>query len=180
VIRVLTRFPRAVVTRADRALPTGRPRAALATVVVLLALGACAGFAVLGLSTMDTLRTEQAGGQAVTAVRDLTPKLLDYDYRTIDADIARARAVTTGDYWSQNSLADTLKPAVVSQQASTKTVVRAAGVAHAGPDRVEVLVFLNQTTSGKNLSAPRVDSRVARVSVAYVDGRWLLAGFEPL
>ncbi|TDV55351.1 hypothetical protein [Actinophytocola oryzae] len=162
------------------ALPTGRARAVLAGVVAVLAVGAAGGVGVLGVSTLDTVRTEQAARDAVAAVLDLTPKLLDFDYRTIDADVVRAKSVTTGEYWAQNALTETLKPAVVEMQATTTTVVRAAGVADAQPDRVVVLVFVNQTTTGKNLSAPRVDSRVARVTAARVEDRWLLAGFEPL
>ncbi|KAA9163657.1 hypothetical protein FPZ12_009160 [Amycolatopsis acidicola] len=173
-------FPRAVVTRGDRALPKGKPRIVLAAFAVVLALAGAGAVTVLTLSTLDTTRSEQAGKDAVAAALDLTPKLLDYDYKTIDADLARAQSVTTGDYWAQNGLAGTLKPAVVAQEASTHTVVQAAGVADAQPDRVVVLAFLNQTTTGKNLSAPRVDSRVAKVTVARVDGRWLLAAFEPL
>lgn len=180
MIGALIRLPRRVVARADRVLPGGWLRVLLAVVTVVLGLGCAAGVTVLTLSTVDELQTEQAGRDAVPAVLDLTPKLLDFDYRTIDADIARAKSVTTGDYWTQNALTDTLKPAVVSEQATTKTVVQSAGVADAQPNRVVVLVFLNQTTSGKNLTAPRVDSRVARVTAARTDGKWLLAGFEPL
>lgn len=180
MIGVLTRFPRAMFTRADHVLPIGRLRVLLTAVTAVLALGSAAGVTVLTLSTVDTMRAEQAGQQATSAVLDLTPKLLNFDYRTIDADIARAQSVTTGEYWVQNGLADTLKPVVVAQEASTQTVVQAAGVADAQPDRVVVLVFLNQTTSGNNLPAPRVDSRVARVTAARADGTWLLAGFEPL
>lgn len=180
MIGAVKRFSRRVVSRADRLLPGGRLRGLVAAVTVLLALGCAAGVTVLMVSTVDEIRAEQAGRDAVPAVLELTPKLLDFDYRTIDADIARAKSVTTGDYWAQNALADTLKPAVVSEQATTKTVVQGAGVADARPDRVVVLVFLNQTTSGKNLTAPRVDSRVARVTATKTGGIWLLAGFEPL
>jgi Mce-associated membrane protein len=180
MIGALVRFPGAVVARADRALPGGRIRGLLAVVSAMLALGGAAGVTVLAVPTVDRMRAEEAGREAVPAVQDLTPKLLNFDYRTIDADIARAKSVTTGEYWAQNALADTLRPAVVAQQATTRTVVQAAGVADTRPDRVVVLVFLNQTTTGKDLSAPRVDSRVARMTAAKVAGQWLLAGFEPL
>lgn len=180
VIGALARKSRAVVDGADRGLPAGRPRLLLAGVAVLVALASVAVATMFTFWTVDSVRTDQASQDAMAAVVSLTPKLLDYDYRTIDADIARAQSVTTGDYWSQNPLAQTLKPAVTEQQASTRTVVRAAGVTDAQPDRVVVLVFLTQTTTGKGLPAPRVDSRVARVTAQLVAGRWLLAGFEPL
>jgi Mce-associated membrane protein len=180
MIAALSRPFRAAVARADRMLPSGRLRLLLPILTVLVALGCAAGTTVLALTTADTLHAERAGPEATAAVLDLTPKLLNYDYRTIDADLARAQSVTTGDYWAQNGLADSLKPVVVAEGASTQTVVQAAGVAEAEPDRVVVVVFLNQTTSGNNLPAPRVDSRVARVTAARVDGTWLLAGFEPV
>lgn len=169
-----------VLGRADRIVPSGRPRTVLAAVAVVLVLGFATATGLLASWTMSTVDAEGSGAQAMAAALDLTPKLLNYDYRTIDADIARAKSVTTGDYWAQNGLADTLKPAVVAQEASTQTVVRAAGTADARPGHVVVLVFVNQTTTGKGLSAPRVDSRVARVTIDRVDGKWLLAGFEPL
>jgi Mce-associated membrane protein len=167
-------------SRADRMLPDGRPRILLAVLAVVLAVSAAGAVTVLGFSTAEAVGKERAGQEATAAVLDLTPKLLNFDYKTIDADMARAQSVTTGDYWTQNALGQTLKPAVIEQQASTTTVVRAGGVADAQPDKVVVLVFLNQTTTGKGLSAPRVDSRAARVTAARVDGTWLLAGFEPL
>lgn len=155
-------------------------RITLAAVAVLLALASATALALLSLSTVDSVRTDDARGPSMAAVQSLTPKLLDYGYQTIDKDIARAQSVTTGDYWAQNALAQTLKPAVVEEQATTTTVVKAAGVAEAQPDRVVVLVFLTQTTTGKGLTAPRVDSRIARVTAQRVNGRWLLAGFEPM
>jgi Mce-associated membrane protein len=164
----------------DRALPPGRPRILLAVLAGMLAIAAVGAVTVLVFSTVDAVRKDQAGREATAAVLDLAPKLLNYNYRTIDEDMARAQSVTTGEYWAQNGLGQTLKQAVIEQQASTNTVVRAGGVADAQPDRVVVLVFLNQTTTGKGLSAPRVDSRAARVTTARVDGTWLLAGFEPL
>ncbi|GAA5148893.1 hypothetical protein GCM10023321_11860 [Pseudonocardia eucalypti] len=180
MIRALGRLAGAVVTGADRALPPGLPRVLLAAATALLAVGGAVGLTVLTFSTADALRGESAGRQAVSAALDLTPKLLNFDYRTLDTDLERARSAATGDYWARSALAETIRPVVVEQRASMRTVVREAGVAEAGPDRVVVLLFLNQTTSGKNLIAPRVDSRVARVTAVRVDGRWLLAGFEPV
>ena len=176
----LGRLPAAVVNRADRGLPAGRPRIVLAALLVLCALAGAGVVTRLAFATADAVRSGDAGPAAMAAVVKLTPQLLDYDYKTINADIARAQSVTTGDYWAQNSLAQTLTPAVVQQQAGTTTVVDSAGVSDAQPDRVVVLVFLTQTTTGKGLQSPRVDSRVARVTAQLVQGRWLIAGFEPI
>ncbi|HWC80467.1 MAG TPA: hypothetical protein VG756_10935 [Pseudonocardiaceae bacterium] len=180
MIGALRRAPGAVVGGADHNLPVGKARLLLTVVVLVVALGGAAMVAKLATSTADTIRADDAGPAAMAAVVKLTPQLLDYDYQTIKTDIARAQSVTTGDYWAQNSLAQTLTPAVVQQQASTKTVVESAGVADAQPDRVVVLVFLTQTTTGKTLQAPRVDSRVARVTADLVNGRWLIGEFDPI
>lgn len=176
----LRRLPRAAVGRADRVLPGGRARVLLAIVAVLLALGSLAGVAVLAFSTADSVRREQAGQEALAAVRDLTPKFLNFNHQSIDADIARSRSVTTDEYWSRNTLGKQFKQAIMAQKASTKTVLRAAGVADAEPGRVDVLVFLDQTTEGKDLPEPRVDPRVARVTATNVDGTWRIAGFTSL
>lgn len=140
-----------------------------------------AGATILTVRTVETVRAEQASAQALAAAQDLIPKLLNFDHKTIDADIARSRSVTTGEFWSQNAmLGQTLKPTVTQGQASTQTVVRGAGVVRSKPDQVVVLTVLNQTTSGNNLSAPQVNGRSARVTLVAADGRWLIAGFEPL
>ncbi|MBE9373315.1 hypothetical protein IQ251_02535 [Saccharopolyspora sp. HNM0983] len=180
LIRTGARLPRRAIDRADRSLPSGRSRSLLAAFTALLAAGAVVATSALTFSAVDAVRTERAKREAVPSVQELTPRLLNFDFRTIDADLDRAKSVTTGDYWGQNELGDTLKPAVLAEEASTRTVVRSAGVERARPDRVVVLVYLNQTTEGKSLSAPRVDSRVARVTAAKTGDRWLLAAFEPL
>jgi Mce-associated membrane protein len=175
------RPPRALLGWTDRRLPSGRGRVLLAICAVGVALLSSAGAAFLAVRAVETIRAEQAGPSALAAAQDLTPKLLNFDYKTIDADLARSHSVTTGEFWSQNSmLGPVLKPTVVQEQASTQTVVRGAGVVSAAPDKVVTLLLLNQTTNGKNLSAPQVSSRSARVTVSRADGQWLIAGFEPL
>lgn len=174
-------MPSKLVDGADRRLPTGRLRGVLLVILALIAAALVAALVVLVLRVVDNQRTEQTRQEAAGAVERLTPKLLNFDHRTLDADIARARSVTAGEYQKKNDrLAQSLRPTVSKLKGSTQTVVRSASVSEASADRASVLVYLDQTTNTAQLDAPRVDTRAAQVSVVYVDGSWRVEGFQPI
>ena len=59
--------------------------------------------------------------------------------------------------------------------------VVAASVVSADADRVEALLFVNQTTAGKDLEEPRVDlNRVVVTLVPDGDGGWLVDDLDAL
>ena len=50
----------------------------------------------------------------------------------------------------------------------------------ASRDRVEVLLFVDQTTVRTGLEQPRVEQNRVRLTLDDVDGRWLVSGLDAL
>jgi Mce-associated membrane protein len=128
--------------------------------------------------------TDAAGRDGARAAADLTPVLLTYDWRTVDADAERIDSVTTGPFAEQNHaiVAGLVVPAAVDGHATSSATVSRVGVVTAAPDRVETVVLYTQTTTRDGDPAPRSDARSARVVLEPDpdDGRWLVAGFDAL
>lgn len=166
----------------DRRLPgrASRTRALRSMAVVLGVLLVAAGV-LTGLAVRDT-RAEAARLAGMAAAIELTPRLLTYDYRSLEDDKTRAREATTGDFTTQyDQLAEKiLSPNAGAQHFVTKATVRDAAQISWSGDEVVTLLFLDQATSSKALTAPRLDNAGVRVTVREVDGRWLIAGMDRL
>lgn len=126
--------------------------------------------------------TEQARGAAVEAARSHAEEILSYDYRTLEHDVAQAKADTTGKLRQQYTK---LTSTLVSPKAEKhKVIVRAdvvgSAVVTASPDRVVTLLFVNQATRSDLLKGPRVDQNRVRMTLEKVDGKWLAADLAAL
>lgn len=62
----------------------------------------------------------------------------------------------------------------------TKATVRNGAVVSADTDQVVMLVYLDQATTSKALTAPRLDNVGVRVTVSDVDGKWLVSQLDRL
>ena len=123
----------------------------MAVAVAALGLVVAALAAVTGPSYLDlraARATEAAGAAAMKAARAYVPELMSYDYRTVDADFARARARTTGSLTDHYRRVEaTLGPVIRQRRTVQRVEVRGAAVESAAPGRAEVLVLLNRTTT---------------------------------
>lgn len=166
----------------------GRRRWGHLMAVVLLSLLA-AVLAVLVTVTYLRLRdlreSETAGAEALTAARTYAPDMLSYDYRTIEADLVRARGYSTGalaDHYRE--LTRVLAPTVKRQQTVQQAVVAAAAVESAAPDRVQVLLFMNMGTTkvlpGEKQPQKQVVQNRARFVMVRSEGHWLVSELSTL
>ncbi len=156
-------------------------------VLVGLVIGLLAAAVVVGLLAHRAVvagETDAAARDGARAAETLTPVLLGYDWRTVDADADRIDGVTTGPFAEQNRaiVAGLVVPAALDGHATSSATVSRVGVVTATPDRVETVVLYTQTTTRDGDPAPRQDARSARVVLepAPDDGRWLVAGFDAL
>jgi Mce-associated membrane protein len=148
------------------------------TAVVVVLLGAVA---FLGYLAWHDARSRQAADDALAAARVGGETLFSYDHRTIDADIAAAKKVVTGKM--ATDYADTsgaIKPLAIENGAIVEASVSEAGLVSAEPDRVVVMLYLNQSTQGKTIQGTRVDYSRVRMTMVPVDGEWRIARAEPL
>ncbi|SEN44102.1 hypothetical protein [Nonomuraea pusilla] len=157
------------------------------TVALLGLLVAAAGVLVprMWFDLRDLRAADVAGEEAVRTARAVAPDLLSYDYRTIEADLARARTHTTGDLTRHyTELAGSLAADAKAQKTVRTVSVAAAGVERAEPGRVEVLLFVNMGTikeiPGQAEPQRQVTQNRARFVMVRQGSRWLVADLSTL
>lgn len=168
--------------RVDAWLSPGRRRVAVTAVLIALLVVASAAAVVLFLGARERSAIEAARVDGLRAASDLTTRLLSYDYRTLDANLAAADGATTGAFADQyrNLAAQLIRPNATEQQIVTTAAVVGNSVVTATPDGVVALLYLNQSTTGKDRPAPRIDRSRARVSMTLVDGNWRISDIVPV
>ena len=144
---------------AEPQAPPARPvpwpvMAGLAVLAVVLLVVAAGPF-VEGMGWKDYRQVsaqsqiDQARRTAPAAAERAAEAILAYDYETLEADRDAAAAFMTADYRTQylDTFDGLVLEAAVERKAHVEADVRASGVALAGEDRVEVLLFVNQVTT---------------------------------
>jgi Mce-associated membrane protein len=156
-------------------------RLILTAVVAVASVGLAAGLYLTQYRT-DVQTDDAAASAAVRAASDGTVALLSYQPDSVDTDLAAAKAHLTGEFltyygkFSDEILLPAAKERAVSTEAS---VVRAAD-AEIHPDTAKVLLFVNQTTTSRERPDAAQTASSVMVSLAKVDGRWLISAFDPL
>ncbi len=156
-----------------------RPADALLALAVCLVIAA-AGW--LGWQVYEENEVRAARAAAADAAKRNLVSVLSYDYRTIDDDTAEAGALLTGQFASDFK---SLMTQVVSASAKAKKIVTNAsvsGVSVVAADRssVDVLAFVNQTTTQKGEKEPKLDLSRVLVTMKSVDGAWRISALQPL
>ncbi|SEC33392.1 hypothetical protein [Streptomyces sp. PAN_FS17] len=166
-----------------------RGRRLLTLVLGVLLLAALVATAVLGWHYRDGSRTASARTQALTAAQKAAPVVLSYDYRHLDKDFASARTYLTGGFHAEygkttkavvGPTAKKYRAVVKATIAAPATGTPAASVVSASPDKVVVLLFINQVTESTQVSGARVDLNRVRMTMTRTDGGWKVSGVDAL
>jgi Mce-associated membrane protein len=171
-----------------RATP-GR-RGLLTVLLGVLLVAGLAAAAVLGWQSWNARRTETARTEALAAAQKAAPIVLSYDYRRLNKDFAAARAHLTGDF--RDEYGKTTKTVVGPTAEKYRGVVKAtvaapatggtpaASVVSASPDKVVVLLFVNQVTESTQVSGARVDLNRVRMTMKHTDDGWKVSAVDAL
>lgn len=126
-------------------------------------------------------RYQEALDTAPAAAENAAAAVLSYDHRSLDADRDAAAQFLTDGY--REDYVDTFDKLVAESATETKATVEAEVLASAPmnsatdrPDRVPVLVFVNQTTTSSASTEPRVALNRVQLDMVEVDGTWLVDG----
>ncbi|WP_330353873.1 hypothetical protein [Streptomyces chartreusis] len=166
-----------------------RGRRLLTLVLGVLLPAALVATAVLGWQYLDGSRTASARTQALTAAQKAAPVVLSYDYRHLDKDFTSARTHLTGGFRAEygkttkavvGPTAKKYRAVVKATIAAPATGTPAASVVSASPDKVVVLLFINQVTESTQVSGARVDLNRVRMTMARTDGGWKVGGVDAL
>lgn len=156
----------------------GRLTIALLAVAVVLAVAV--GLLGWDLMRLDARADARKAAQVVAA--ESMETILSYDHARYDKGVAAAKTLMTGEFARKYTrTVHDVRPAVMETQSVVKAKVVASSVVSAEPDRVKTLLFVNQTTTGKQVQQPRVDlNRVVVTLVRGDDGAWLVSDVDAL
>ena len=140
-------------------------------IVVLIAALAAGGFAFY--QHRGTEQRDVAVRQATAAATAAAQAIFSYDYRSFDSAVANGRSYATGsfaDEYAQTTAA--LKTNAVKEQAIVRAAVSATGVISSSPDKVELLLYLNQYRRNTNVTGEKVDQNRVVLTMTKADGAW--------
>lgn len=176
-------------SRLDRTAPTDRLASSLLahwtsillTAAVIAAVSLAVSLFVLQYRP-DRQIDDAAGRRAIQAASDGAVAALSYSSENMENDFARARSHLTGDFlaYYDKFTKEIVIPTVQQKHlAQTASVLRAA-VAELEPNSAVVLIFLNETTTGKDKPQPLVTPSSVRVTLTKVKGSWLISKLDPV
>jgi Mce-associated membrane protein len=126
-----------------------------------------AGSSAIGLDALSAApaQAEQAAEQ-----------ILSYDYADLPRDTAAAAATMTPAYAQtfQRTVDDLLTDPAARPRGVVKATVTASGVVSADAATVEVLLFVDQTSTTAGAKTPQTTLNRVVLTMVYADGRWLV------
>lgn len=154
--------------------------------VILVVLLLISGAAATWLYFRQYLPVKQTDASVASAVinsaSDGTVALLSYSPDSLDKDFAAAKSHLSGDFLSYYNQFTEQIVAPAAKQKSLKTTARVLGAAlsELRPDSAVVLVLVDQSTTSKDNPDPAMASSSVLVSLARVNGKWLITKFDPV
>ncbi|MBB3600372.1 Mce-associated membrane protein [Mycolicibacterium sp. BK556] len=151
--------------------------AVLPAIVVILAMAA--GFAKW---TDARLREEKSARvESVQAASQIAVAMLSYQPDTVEKDLAAVQDRLAGPFLdSYRSLVhDVVIPGSHEKKTAAVATVAAAASVSASQNHAVALLFINQAVTVGN-DAPISTASSVRVTLDRVDGRWRVAGFDPV
>ncbi|MGE2719613.1 hypothetical protein [Mycolicibacterium celeriflavum] len=140
----------------------------------LLVVGSLATSAVLAVNLQRERAVADAGQQALVAAQQYAVVLTSVDAAKLDENFAAVLDGATGGFkqmYSESS--NQLKQALIDNKARADGKVIAAGIKSATTDKVEVMLFLDQSVTNALNPEPRLDRNRIVITMEKVDGRWL-------
>ncbi|GBG40118.1 hypothetical protein [Mycobacterium montefiorense] len=162
-----------------RAIPWSRVLAygVLPAIALVLALGA--GYFRWVLGSSDELALART--ESVRAASEDAAALLSYRADSVDKDLGAARERLTGEFKDAYTalIHEVVIPGAKEKRISSVAKVSAASSVSAAADHAVALLFVNQTVTIGG-GSPTDTQPVIKVTLDKVNGRWLVARFDPV
>lgn len=160
-----------------------KPWMVLAALVAIfgafVGLGATAGK--LYWNRVESHSEQVAGAELVKLAAEEIPKVLGFEYKTVEGSLTAAYPLFTGDYrreFEARAVNDIIPQAREKQLVNQVDVV-GVGVQEAKRTSGSVLVFINRTMTGKSKEKLYEGSRL-RVEFRKIDRKWLISNIAPI
>ncbi|BBX30110.1 Mce protein [Mycolicibacterium alvei] len=154
-----------------------RPRMRWVAGIAMAALVAGAGYE--GWLLYQQHDRNVAAQQALEAARNYAVTLTSIDTNAIDENFASVLDGATGEFkamYAQSS--GQLRQLLIDNEATAHGTVIDAAVRSTDDDRVEVLLFVDQSVSNLVVPEPRIDRSRIRMTMQKVGGEWLASKVE--
>lgn len=170
-----------VTTEAEPERTIAWSRVLVFAVIPAVALFLAAGSAFLKWQIAWNAESDTARIESVQAAKDTTVEMLSYEPDTVEAHLNEALNRLTGNFRdSYTTLVNTrVVPVATTQRVTANADVPAIGVESASPDRVELVLFVNQLVAVGD-QAPQKTTSTVRATMVREDGQWLMSEFEPV
>ncbi|MFB9237557.1 hypothetical protein ACFFWC_18710 [Plantactinospora siamensis] len=160
---------------AARAVPPLIVRRAVPALIVAVVLAALAA-GVAWYGTHRAQERDRAVRQSLATAPAAAKAIFSYDYRSFDSSVANGRTFATGAFADEYATTTAaLKDTATKQQAVVLAEVSSTGVVTARPDRVELLVYLNQYRRNVSTAGEKVDQNRVVLTMVPVNGDWKVA-----
>lgn len=147
--------------------------------VVIVALSATVVAIVLGMKLQHNSDVKSAGQEALQTAEEYAVVLTSVDTQNLDRDFARVLDGATGEFKDMYSSSSAqLRQLLVDNQATGSGTVIDAGIKSQSQDKVEILLFVDQSITNIASPDPRIDRSRIVMTMERVDGRWLASKVE--
>lgn len=149
-------------------------RAAAAVLAVVLAGAGYEGWLLFQHHQKDV-----AAAQALTAAKKYILSLTSVDTNAIDKNFAEVLDGSTGEFKDMYTKSSAqLRQTLIDNKAAAHGSVIDAAVQSASEDKVDVVLFVDQSVSNGAAPAPQLDRSRVKMTMEMVDGRWLTSKVE--
>ncbi|MUM19182.1 hypothetical protein FZI91_07730 [Mycobacterium sp. CBMA271] len=155
----------------------GRHWALTAAAVAVIAVAA--GTAVIGRLYEEQRIEQSSSSEALVAAQEFANVMINVDSTKLDDTSSKTLDKSTGDFkknYAESSAA--LRQVMVENKAKATGAVVDSAVKSATPDKVEVLLFIDQAVTNVAVQEPRMDRSRVQITMEKVDGRWLASNVE--
>lgn len=159
--------------RKGRRINVARWAAALMLAVVL------AGAGYEGWLLFQHHQKDVAAAQALTAAKKYILALTSVDANAIDKNFTEVLDGSTGEFKDMYTKSSAqLRQTLIDNKAAAHGNVVDAAVQSATEDKVDVVLFVDQSVSNGAAPAPQLDRSRVKMTMEKVDGRWLASKVE--
>lgn len=148
----------------------------------VLLLGGAGATAMTTITHRHDADLAQARSEVASSAADGAVAILSYRPDTVDADVARATTLLTGDFLDYYSSfgRDVVAPAAKDRGITSTVSVSGTSVVSASADDAVALVFVNQNVTSKDAPTPTTGSTSLRIELTRVGDAWLVSKLDPV
>lgn len=149
------------------------------TAAALVVIAIAAGTAIIGRLYQEQRIEERSSREALAAAQEFANVMINVDSAKLDESSSKTLDRSTGDFKQKYSESSTtLRQVMIENKAKATGVVVDSAVKSATPDKVEVLMFIDQAVSNVAVPDARMDRSRVQITMEKVDGRWLASDVE--